>query len=431
MRPGLMAGIAGGLLLIGVIIAGRLMVGLTTPMINAAPLQQSTPTNTPVPAILLSPSSAVANQTITLSGANFTSPNTPGGAGAGGVHQITGNGASLVTLDGQPLDPPLVDYPVDLYGGGNLLVTVVLPTTTTTITSGNLDMTVTDSFGQSATATLTIPKRSLTITPDEGPRGSLITVGGSGFPASNPRTAARSVSLTYGGIPVGSAATDAAGGFSTTFTVPLTVDISSTNTIAATGSGTTGTATVNHKVPSPTLTLTPSQAAAGDTIGISGSGFLGFSTVTTVNIGNLSVLPYPIPTVPADGSLSLSVLVPQMNLGAQVVRLIVGGHSVSATFTIVEGAPTPTPLPTAAPSPVVETATALEPLAENLVRVWSFDNATKGWSYYDPRPVFASTATVTQLVRGRIYWIKLNDAQTVTLNGEERTMYVGWNLLAW
>ncbi|PKB64109.1 MAG: hypothetical protein BZY80_03810 [SAR202 cluster bacterium Io17-Chloro-G2] len=428
-----MAGIAAGLLLVAALIAGRLMVGLTTPIVSSAPLQQSTPTptNTPVPDLKLSPSTAVANQTVTLTGTNFTSPITPGGGGVGGVHQITGAGDSLITLAEVALDSSAVEYPVDLDSGGNLLVTVVIPISDATIADGSLVMKVTDSFGQSDTATLKIPQRSLTVTPDEGPRGSVVTAKGTGFPASNPRTTTQSVKLTYDGTSVGTATTDAEGDFETTFNVPLTAGIPSSNTVTATGVGTTGTAIDGHKVASPKVELTPESAAFGATIAINGTGFPGFSTATTVDIGDLSVLPSPPPRTLADGLLSISVLVPQLDLGVQVVRLTVGGVSAIATFTIVAPDPTATPVPTATPLPIVDTATGLAPLSDNLVRVWSFDNSTKEWSYYDPRPIFASANTVTQLVRGQIYWIKIDNAQTVTLNGSERTLFVGWNLLAW
>ena len=409
------------------------MVGLTTPIVSSSPPHQGapTPTNTPVPNLKLSPITAVANQTITLTGVNFTSSATPGGGGEGGGHQITGSGSSLITLDDVPIGPPEVDYPVDLDSGGNLLVTVVLPVNGSTIADGSLVIKVTDSFGQSDTASVRIPKRSLTITPAEGPRGSLVNAKGTGFPASNPRTTTRTVRLNYGGISVGTATTDAEGKFETTFTIPLTVAIPSSNTVTATGVGTTGTATDSHNVPNPTLELIPDEAAPGATIEISGSGFPGFSTATTVKMGDRSVLPVPAPTTLADGLLSISVLVPQLDLGVQVVRLTVGGVSSVASFTIVEPDPTATPSPTATPLPIADTVTALEPLADNLVRVWSFDNSTKEWSYYDPRPVFASSNTVTQLVRGQVYWIKVATAQTVTLNGSERTLFEGWNLLAW
>ena len=222
MKPATMAGLAAGLLLVAAIIAGRLMVGLTTPIVSSAPLQQTnpTPTNTPVPDLKLSPSTAVANQTVTLTGTNFTSPNTPGGGGVGGVHQITGSGDSLITLDGVALDSSEVGYPVDLDSGGNLLVTVVIPINASTIDDGSLVMLVTDSFGQSDTASLKIPKRSLTVTPTEGSRGSLVTAKGTGFPASNPRTTSRTVSLKYDGKSVANAVVDAEGKFETTFPSP-------------------------------------------------------------------------------------------------------------------------------------------------------------------------------------------------------------------
>jgi len=75
----------------------------------------------------------------------------------------------------------------------------------------------------------------------------------------------------------------------------LTVDIPSKNAVTATGLGATATATVNHKAPSSALKLIPNKGAPGDTIEISGSGFPGFSTATTVDIGGLPVLPSPPP----------------------------------------------------------------------------------------------------------------------------------------
>ena len=432
MKPGIVAGIAAGLLLVGAIVAGRLMVGLTTPMVSSAPLLLTpTPTNTPVPDLRLSPSTAVANQTVTLTGTNFTSSATAGGPGTGGVHQITGSISSLITLDNVQLVSPNVDYPVNLDSAGNLLVTVMIPVTTATVDDGSLVMEVTDSGGQSDTANITIPRQALTVTPEESSRSSVVTAKGTGFPASNPRTSNREVRLDYGGVNVGNAATDFEGKFETTFIVPLTAGIPSTNTVTATGVGTTATATDTHKVPSPELELTPDEAAPGARVEIIGIGFPGFTAMTTADIGELSVLPSPAPTSLADGTLTISVIVPQLVLGVQVVRLNVGGVSAVASFTVVEPDPTATPAPTSTPLPSVDIATGLEPLADNLVRIWTYDNATQVWSYYDPRPVFASTNSVTQLVRGQIYWFKVIAPQTVTLNGSERTLFEGWNLLAW
>ena len=63
-----MGGVAAGLLLVAVIFTGRLMVGLTTPIVSSAPELQSTPTptKTPIPDLQVSPSSAVLNETVLL-----------------------------------------------------------------------------------------------------------------------------------------------------------------------------------------------------------------------------------------------------------------------------------------------------------------------------------------------------------------------------
>ena len=69
--------------------------------------------------------------------------------------------------------------------------------------------------------------------------------------------------------------------------------------------------------------------------------------------------------------------------------------------------------------------------ADNLVRVFSFNNVTKEWSFFDPRPTFAEANTITQLVPGKVYWINLIVAQTVTLNFKQRSLAAGWSLLSW
>jgi len=85
------------------------------------------------------------------------------------------------------------------------------------------------------------------------------------------------------------------------------------------------------------------------------------------------------------------------------------------------------------PFPIVSTelALALEPLEASLVRVWHFDNATKKWSFFDPRPVFADVNTLTELVNGQIYWIKVMQDQMVPLNDKARILISGWNSIVW
>lgn len=85
------------------------------------------------------------------------------------------------------------------------------------------------------------------------------------------------------------------------------------------------------------------------------------------------------------------------------------------------------------PAPIVSTelGLAIEPLEDNLVRVWYFDNSIKTWSFFDPRPGFVNVNTLTVLVNKQIYLVKVAQDQRVNLNGKARTLLAGWNYIVW
>ena len=89
------------------------------------------------------------------------------------------------------------------------------------------------------------------------------------------------------------------------------------------------------------------------------------------------------------------------------------------------------PLPAPQPSTVPEQALGSLTQGDNLVRVWTFDNANKTWSFFDPRPAFAKANTIRSMVPGRIYWLRLNRVQTAALNGKRVELFEGWNLVPW
>jgi hypothetical protein len=77
----------------------------------------------------------------------------------------------------------------------------------------------------------------------------------------------------------------------------------------------------------------------------------------------------------------------------------------------------------------------LAPLGENLVRVFRFDNATKTWTFYDPRDEFAEANTIVGLFSYEVYLIKVAETATVVLNGRSRTVTCVrgncWNEIVW
>jgi hypothetical protein len=381
------------------------------------------------PVLTLTPNVAVPGQTVTLNGSGFSSAFIAGGAGPNGVHQITGAGGRVVIL-GVTLTAPHVTYPINLDSAGNLLANIVIPVNSTNLVEGTRDLSVTDSGGGIGTAKLTIPKRSITLDPATSRRGSTVKLTGTGFPATNPTISGSvTVGIDYGGITVANAVTTSTGAFETTFQVPTGAIIPSTNTVTVTVLGFSATATGVHLVPSASITVNPSSGSAGSQVTVSGTNFPGFTTSSMLSVGIVSVLPLPAPATDRDGSFSASFIVPQLPLGAQVVSAVAGGVSALASFTVEASLVTPTPTPI----PPAEPAKALAPLvaADNLLRVWTFDNSTKEWSFFDPRPVFAAANTIKELVTGRVYWINVESNQTSTLNGKERSLFAGWNIVAW
>ena len=63
------------------------------------------------------------------------------------------------------------------------------------------------------------------------------------------------------------------------------------------------------------------------------------------------------------------------------------------------------------------------------IRVWTFDNSTKRWEFFDPRPAFVKANTIKTMVPGRIYFLRLNRAQNTALNGKGVLLSKGWNHL--
>ena len=59
-----------------------------------------------------------------------------------------------------------------------------------------------------------------------------------------------------------------------------------------------------------------------------------------------------------------------------------------------------------------------------LIVVWHFDNATKEWTFYDPRPELARAVDLTEVTGGDHVWIRVRGDQR--FQGEMLT--TGWNL---
>ena len=415
-----------------------------------------------------SPAAASPNQTVLIQGWGFSPAKVPGGAGTLGAHQITGVGASVLTINGTTLGAPYVAYPINLDTGGALAANLTLPESYVTFPGGSLEVKVVDDAGRSGRGLWIIRDRTITVAPAESGIGGNLTVTGSGFLAANPSgSPCATVDIAYAGVKLKQVRSDESGAFQMIIKAPATAALPSTNTITATIAGcpTAPAATTTHKVPYRSVKVVPLAAQVGSGVTIVGVSFVGFTNITNLTIGGISALPSPIPVVSEDGTFAIRAAVPAIGLGNQTVKLTAAGVDYTTNFVVLATLPTPTPTvtpaptptvtptptptpaptlpplppptntpsptPTLTPVPAISTLKALAPLSSNLLRVWAFDAALGGWQFYDPRSGYVDINTLAPLLPGRLYWINLKEDQTVTLNHRLRQVYAGWNLVYW
>jgi hypothetical protein len=319
------------------------------------------------------------------------------------VHQILVGG---VTFDGVALVAPLVTYPINLDSGGNVVVTMTIPTTagSSSLTPGTYVVNVTDDAGRVGTVNLTVPARILTINPTSSGRGSVISVSGSGFAKDS------TVTIKYAGTVVTTLQTNASGAIAGQFTVPLSAGIPSINTVLATDNTTLKEVTVVHQLPNPGLTITPGSAFPGSTISVSGTSFPAFTILTGLTIGGNNAIPSPAPNTDGNGSITFNVLVPQVAQGISAVVVTIGGTTATGTLNIGAAPVTPTNASTALAA-LINTA---NPSASVLSIAWAQDLTTGAFSFLAPG---VGTSTLTSIAPNSALFLNLTTATNLIISG--------------
>ena len=391
--------------------------------------------------VTLAQSSILGNQSLSISGSGFS------GRGAGnnrcieqGKVLINNVQVEIIELEdsGQCRDK------IELTSSGTFTLTVLLREEDGTIpdplqTGGTHTVVITDTKGVEGRTTIEIPDRTLDVNPKTARPRTAVTVSGRNFVADNPDGSSVAVDLKYdcgGNVRrTVSAEPDSSGNFEETLRVPDDCGIPSTNTITATvvidGEETT-TETTTHDIPEADVQVTPNQGAIGSEIRITGEGFRTFEGVSGIELGTKNVLGARVFYTDRDGKLDIGpFLVPGIDPGTYALVVGVGEDeertTASVNYTVIDEG-----LPQRAPVAVLE---GLEPLGEKLVRVFRFNNATKTWEFYDPRPEFAEANTITQMFGGNVYWLNITEDAEVVLGGKTRrlTCIEGdcWNQIVW
>ena len=400
----------------------------------------------------------LANQNLTITGSGFT--------GTSNVNPVCIE-AGFITFNSVPLeivdegDCPQLKRPndqgvlvpvnvdgIELTSGGTFTMTVRLRQEdghipTALLTPGSHQLKVIDTDGTEGATEVTIPEREITVSPAVARPRDVVTISGRNFIADNADGSNVEVNVDY------DCATDSdsfdvdpdsSGHFTDTLRIPNDCAIPSTNTITAAihvreniPMATGIVETITHDIPNAAVSVEPALGAPGSTFTVNGLGFRTFEVVEKIRIGDRVVVREGSGNATdRDGNLMVSgVLIPGLDAGIHPVIVEVGVDedrtTASATFEILEfGAPV------AAPSAVMG---AMEPLGEGLVRVFSFDNVTKSWTFYDPRPEFAEANTIEELFAGGIYWVNVTEDTSAVLNNRTRNLSCVegdcWNQIVW
>ena len=345
----------------------------------------------------VSPSSAVPGQEITVEGTGFTSGLKLATLTVGGVAQTTLSNRNSVS-----------GY--DVLSGGRVVISFKVPGG---VTDGSKNIQVTDADSRIGEVSLTVPEPTITLNPDSSRRGTDVSVSGTGFPANS------NITVDYGANEPGIATgrSDGTGNFTAAFGIPSDATIGGDATVTASVSagGTDYEAEATHAVPDKAITVTPEVARSGDTVMIVGTGFPRYADVQ-VKIGD-GVFRATNSRTDGIGDFTVSVIVPGIDSGTHVLQVDAGGSIATWVMTVPDAA-------------VITTRPSGDVFADliasnNLTVVWYFDNDTKGWSFYDPRPEVAAAVDLTEVTSGDNVWIQVVANQM--FQGEMLTS--GWNLV--
>ena len=379
------------------------------------------------PVIQVNPETILANQRVSLIGTGFS----PGAVIANDtdsnkvVDHVVSIGGKVITGDRiNDGDSVRVD------NGGNWSASVDLPLSEATTAEGERVLRVTDSRARTGGEAVSIPSRTVTITPETGRVGTIAVVRGAGFPSKNDEGSSFNIEIEYdasnGNSTKVSATPDASGRFEVQLRIPTTAAIPSSNTVKVRFEDDDGIIvplTIPHEVPEGIIETSVTSGGPGSSVTVNGEGFKSFVPISLVRIGALDVTPAPKPSTDGNGMMAFDITIPGLDVGIQTIEVHVGRTTSSTGFTVTESGINPGDIKAVAP--------ALEDLGDNFVNIWHFNNDTKAWSFYDAQ----EGSDLTHLITGETYLMQIKSTVEVILNGDTRNLTcVGgncWNQIVW
>lgn len=180
---------------------------------------------------------------------------------------------------------------------------------------------------------------SISLYPTISSADTFVQATGIGFPANS------SILITYhyGNSSSNRATftTNSQGYFSNMFPIPPDVTPGSQNLVRASandksldGALKEVASSTNHFVPASALTATTEPLVSGNKITISGQSFNPYTSLKYLQIGDLTVLPNPIPVTDENGEFSSDITIPNLAPGLHLLVAIVGDKTSSTYLNI-------------------------------------------------------------------------------------------------
>ena len=338
--------------------------------------------------LLLSPSTAVRGQRVTITGRGFT-------RASGRADHI-----DSVWIGGKRVENDHSEFEVGTDGSIAINVTVPLE-----IPSGSNEVRIEGNDLTLGLATLVVPEAGISLSPDAGQRDTKFTVTGSGFVAYEP------VLVTYHSDEVITKATtdlgvsgmlaDGQGGFELEMKVPVPAEVGLSHLITAVSrvEEVVVEAEALHLVPLAAITTAPESVTPGDYLNVRGQHLPPFSLVGPVELGGVPVSLAADVATDEYGFFETRILVPQVDYRDHTLLVQVAGVIIP---NIVSVGPPPRSGP---PGEVFKELVRLGALQS----VWHYDNGTQTWSLFDPllSDELSALNDLTHVETGYIVWVRL------------------------
>ena len=381
--------------------------------------------------LTLSQSEVVPNASIIISGSGFT--------------QNSEIRVSDITIDEEPLvvdDAGTVSCKtqgvsgdcVQVTSSGEFTATVRVWTASSSSNNPTLDddtytIEVVDQGGFEGEVDVTILEPTVSVSPDTASPRDFIVISGANWPISTPELD-NSVKIEVDNR-TRTADIDSTGRFRYEYQLRASIKIGEEHDVTVTYED--GRDDIEEEttfnVTEAELSIMPAAAAPGQTISVEVQGMPPYTLIDEITVGRVNMLGNQSVTTNRDGDATVSnLIVPFLDPGHYPVTVKVDNETRVSQLEVLAEA--------AVPGVAATLPGAVSDLGDNLEAIFHFNNTSKAWTFYDPRPEFADLNTLSELNGGQPYWVLVKDNQEdVDWNGRlvSFTCAAGdcWNLEIW